>query len=262
MIRKGLKFVAWLALTLMLINLVPSLTAHWLMFQPPTPVAAYQAPITLKTKSGLSVEAEMIRNPKAQYTLLYSHGNAVDLPRTKALREQLSLYGYHVFSYEYPGYGHSTGPSSEQNIYEAIDAAYEYLVKGQQVDPCKLIIVGRSIGTGPAVELASKQKARALLLISPMLSAYRVLTYWKFLLGDHFKSADKIANINMPLLIMHGESDWIIPIWHGYKLFSIAEEPKQAQWLSGYGHNDLFNALEFPAVIKRFTEGLELTPCG
>ena len=255
--NKILHFFQWLLLTLFLLNAVPWLTANWFMFQPPKPIAGYQAPITLTTVSGQEITAEYFAHPKAKWTILYSHGNATDLARIRGILKELRAEKYNVLSYEYPGYGGVQGRPSERGTYEATEAAYAYLIEQLHVRPCQVVIFGRSLGSGPSVDLAKYNQVAGMILISPMLSAYRVLTYIPLLMFDRYKNAEKIVAITMPLLIVHGDIDIVEPIWHGKKLFQIANSPKQSLWLVGYGHNDIFSSPQLMPKINAFMRGLK-----
>ncbi len=135
--------------------------------------------VWLETKKGERIPAIHIQAPlrrRRNVTLLFSHGNAEDialhLPFVTALAHRT---GADVFSYEYVGYGPSRFKDcvpSERGCYRAIDAAWAYLI-AHGVDPTTIVIYGRSIGTGPSVDLASRVEAKGLLLQSPIDSAIR-----------------------------------------------------------------------------------------
>jgi len=146
--------------------------------------------------------------------------------------------GFSVFAYDYRGYGTSDGRASARNSYEDIEAAYGYLVERLGVPANRIIVMGRSIGGGPAIELATKNDVAGLICESCFVSAFRVLTRVPILPFDKFTNLNKIKKINCPVLIIHGQSDRIVPVWHGRKLFEAANEPKLCLWVDGAGHND------------------------
>jgi len=152
--------------------------------------------------------------------------------------------GYGVFILGYPGYGGNEGSPSEKSFREASLLSYEYL-RNLGLDAEDVVIYGESIGTGVAVQLAAHVEAKALILESPMTSAIDVASEHypylpvSLLLKDRFKSDDHIDRIEMPLLVMHGDRDTIIPIKIGQELFALAKEPKSFVTLEGAGHNDL-----------------------
>jgi abhydrolase domain-containing protein 17 len=101
------------------------------------------------------------------------------------------------------------------------------------------VILGRSVGSGPAVRIAASRPVAALILQSPFLSAFRVLTRIPILPFDKFPNYKEIGRVRCPVLIIHGTSDSVIPIWHGQKLFALANQPKQFLAVQGADHNDL-----------------------
>lgn len=104
--------------------------------------------LTLKTEQGVNITALYLPNPKAKYTILYSHGNAEDLGDIRVVLELLRQMGFAVFSYDYPGYGMSQGEPSELGTYQAIDTAYDYLTQQLKIPPNQIIVYGRSVGGG------------------------------------------------------------------------------------------------------------------
>ena len=90
-------------------------------------------------------------------TILYSHGNAEDIGRIEIFLQSWVKDGWSVLAYDYPGYGHSSGKPSEEGCYDAIDTAYQYLIEKLEIPPSKIIVWGRSLGTGPSCYLAEKE---------------------------------------------------------------------------------------------------------
>lgn len=111
----------------------------------------------------------------ARYTLLFSHGNAVDLGQMCSFYFGLgSRIGCNVFSYDYSGYGCSNGKPSEKNLYADIQAAWQALRTRYGISADRIILYGQSIGTVPTVDLASKFDVAAVVLHSPLMSGMRV----------------------------------------------------------------------------------------
>lgn len=113
------------------------------------------------------------QNPK--YTILFSHGNAVDLGQMSSFYLGLGTrINCNIFSYDYSGYGVSTGKPSEKNLYADITAAWHALRTRYNVTPDKVILYGQSIGTVPTVDLASRFEVGAVILHSPLMSGMRL----------------------------------------------------------------------------------------
>lgn len=211
------------------------------MFLPPP--ASYQDKppfIKLKTPNQQEITAVYLPNPQAKYTILYSHGNAEDLGDILPRLYQLRDLGVNIFAYDYQGYGTSQGSPSEINAYEDINTAYEYLTQTLKVQPSQIIVYGRSIGSGPSVDLAMRQSVGGLILESAFTTIFRVVTKIPLYPFDKFVNIQKIPQVSAPVLILHGDADMVIPFAHGQELFNAVTHPhKLSLWVKDAGHNDL-----------------------
>ncbi|MEB3335863.1 MAG: alpha/beta hydrolase [Leptolyngbyaceae bacterium] len=232
-----------------------------LLFRPP-PSSYSDTPEILKltVKNGQKISAIYLPNPSATYTLLYSHGNAEDLGDNQFHFQELRDRGFAIFAYDYQGYGTSQGKPSEGNTYQDIDAAYDYLTSTLKVPPQRIIAYGRSVGSGPTVDLAARKPVAAVILETPFITAFRVITRIPILPFDKFDNLSKIKKIRVPLLIIHGTADRVVPFWHGQALFQAANPPKRFLRVEQGDHNDLVevagalytNTLkEFAAEVKQ-----------
>jgi fermentation-respiration switch protein FrsA (DUF1100 family) len=211
-------------------------------------------------KSGdQQITAVYLPNPTAKYTLLFSHGNAEDIGDALIFLRMYRDAGFSVFAYDYRGYGTSSGKPSERAVYEDVNAAYDCVTQQLQVPANRVISMGRSVGAAPAIHLAAHRPVAALIAEAPFTSAFRVLTRVRLLPWDKFKNDREIQEVHVPVLIIHGKNDNVIPIWHGKKVFDRANEPKQFLAIDGAGHNDVifvagkryFDALQrFAANLK------------
>ncbi len=184
------------------------------------------------------ISAVYLPNSQATHTLLYIHGNAEDLGDIHPLLDRLHGWGFSVFAYDYRGYGTSDGNPSERNAYQDADAAYSYLTQQLKIPPEKIIVYGRSVGGGSAVELASRHPVGGLILESTFTSAFRVVVPFPILPFDKFSNLDKLRKVHCPVLVMHGQADQTIPFQHGQRLYDAAPEPKMSLWIAEAGHND------------------------
>lgn len=214
--------------------------ADRLIFQP-QPSTYKDGPEILKitASGGQKISAIYLPNPSAEFTILYSHGNADDLGTVKQRIEALREMGFAVLAYDYEGYGTSEGQPSEQNAYRDIDAAFDYLVHQVGVQPERIILHGWSLGGAVAADLAARQKVAGLILESTFVSAFRVVTRAPILPFDKFRTLSKLDRISCPVLIMHGTDDEVIQFWHGEMLFENARAPKYKLWISHGHHADL-----------------------
>jgi fermentation-respiration switch protein FrsA (DUF1100 family) len=210
-----------------------------MIFLPPAPTYRDTADILkVPTSGGERIAAVYLPNPAATYTVFFSHGNAEDLGGVLPSLPPLRDLGFGVFAYDYRGYGLSEGRASEQHVYADIDAAYDYLTRELRVPAARIILYGRSLGAGAAVDLAARQSVGGLILESPFLTAFRVMTRIPLFPFDRFRNVDKIGRVRCPVLVMHGEADEIVPLWHGQQLFERAPGPKMFLAVPGAHHND------------------------
>ncbi|XP_070809480.1 alpha/beta hydrolase domain-containing protein 17C isoform X2 [Pituophis catenifer annectens] len=159
--------------------------------------------------------------PSSRYTLLFSHGNAVDLGQMCSFYIGLgSRINCNVFSYDYSGYGVSTGKPSEKNLYADIDAAWQALRTRYGVSPENIILYGQSIGTVPTVDLASR--------------------------------IDKISKVTSPVLVIHGTEDEVIDFSHGLAMYERCPRAVEPLWVEGAGHNDIELYAQYLERLKQF----------
>lgn len=203
-----------------------------------------------------TIVASYLKNPDANHTILYSHGNAVDLGGLQHLQNDFYRHGYSIIIYDYSGYGLSGGDASEQQVYNDVTAVYAYLLEQEKLSPGQIISYGHSLGTAVATELAYKKPVAGLVLESPFTSAFRVKTVYPLLPFDKFSSIDKIDKVNTPVFITHSRDDAIVPFWHGEELFDQARQPKKSLWLDHAGHTNITHKalfwLELDSFVKNF----------
>jgi fermentation-respiration switch protein FrsA (DUF1100 family) len=211
-----------------------------LIFQPQQ--AGYRenaAILKLTSSDGAKISATYLPNPDATFTVLFSHGNAEDIGDDQPLLERIRAAGFAVLAYDYQGYGTSEGKPTERHAYDDEDAAYNFLVQTKHIQPTKIIAFGRSVGSGPAADLASRRPVAGLILESAFTSAFRVMTRVSVFPFDRFDNLYKVKKVHRPVLIIHGTQDSVINVVHGRELFAAANEPKLALWVEGANHNDV-----------------------
>lgn len=191
--------------------------------------------------------------------MLYSHGNAEDLGRIRQRLEHLRTLGVSVFAYDYRGYGTSQGKPSEQNAYQDIKAAYQYLITRLGISPSQIILYGRSLGSGTSVELASRESIAGLILESPFTSTFRVITRIAIVPFDRFDNLRKIAKVRCPVLFLHGTQDRLIPLHHSETLLRQVRSPKQLVPIPRADHNDLLEiaGTQYDQRIQSFLQELK-----
>jgi pimeloyl-ACP methyl ester carboxylesterase len=190
-------------------------------------------------------------------TILFSHGNAVDLgqmlPFYRELAKELRC---NVMGYDYTGYGCSSGQPSVAGSIANLEAVYTCLLERYNRAPDDIVLYGQSVGSGPSVDLAARTRGLAgCILHSPLMSGMRVLNpgwnAWPSCL-DVFVSSKLVPRIDCPLLVMHGTEDEVIDVVHGRKLHSLAQHPSEPLWAEGHNHQDLEMADGYLPTLKRF----------
>lgn len=214
--------------------------------------------LKLTTLNGEKISAKFLQKPGAEFTILFSHGNAEDIGTVSSFLNELQSAGFSVFAYDYRGYGTSGGKPSEEKSYQDIEAAYNYLIDELKIPAEKIIVHGRSLGGAISIDLASRKPCGGLIAESTFVSAFRVITKYRIFPFDKFESLRKIKKVNCPVLFIHGRKDTLIPFWHGEMLFEQANEPKHSLWIDEANHNDVFAISKngYLREIKNFSDKL------
>jgi len=202
--------------------------------------------VVLETEDGEKLGAWLVRVPDARGTVLFCHGNAGNISHRVSTLKILAGLDMDVLIFDYRGFGASTGEPSEEGLYADAMAAWRFLgTRG--TEPERTIIMGRSLGGGVAVWLASQVDAAGLVAESTFTSAVDLGSeHYPFLpvgllLRHRFESIERIAEVGEPVLVAHSDEDTLIPSHHGQALFAAATEPKQFLALAG-DHNDTVSA--------------------
>ena len=147
---------------------------------------------------------------------------------------------------DYPGYGGSEGRASEAGIYEAGDLAYQALLKRPDVDPHRIYVYGRSLGSAVATHVAATHEVAGMILESPFTSArgmaarhYKIFP--RALVRLRLDNLGRIKQIRCPTVILHGNADALVPIEMGKALAAAAAGPVEFVIVDGSGHNETYD---------------------
>ena len=175
-------------------------------------------------------------------TLVYFSGNGGNRVDRLEWARDFHRLGYGLFLLEYRGYGGNPGTPTETNLYRDAQAALDWLAR----EPGrKLVYLGESLGSGVAVEMATRAAPAGLIIQSGFSSAADVgqhrypLLPVDLLMKDPFDSLPKIKSLSCPLLAIHGDLDRTVPLSLGRALFEAAPEPKEWLLVPGAAHNDV-----------------------
>jgi uncharacterized protein len=211
----------------------------------------------LKAADGTKLNAWWFPNTHARLATLFLHGNAGNVTHRIDHAQKILQAGSAFLAVDYRGYGKSQGHPSEHGLYEDGDAAYTELLSLGYA-PEQIILQGESLGTAVAVELATRKRCAGMILESPLLSlramARLVLPLVGPLLAHGFDTGEKISRVHVPLLVIHGDADEVVPFSQGQAVFRAANEPKQFWTVSGSHHNDLLDTAgpEYVGFLRAF----------
>ena len=198
----------------------------------------------LKTEENARINALHFKAEKPKGVLLYFHGNAGDLSRWGVIAEDFVDLGYDVLIMDYRHYGKSVGELNENAFYLDAQFCYDYLL--EHYNETDITVYGRSLGTGIATFVASKNSPKQLILETPYYSILDVAAHRfpifpvKYLMKYHFPSNEFIQDVKCPITIFHGTDDGVVPFSSAEKLAEVA--PKgQTEFVvvEGCGHNNL-----------------------
>lgn len=219
---------------------------------PETPGLTGVARLSLPTPDGETLVLWLSPPEGDRPTILFLHGNAGEIADRADRFAFYQARGFGVAFLSWRGYGGSTGSPSEAGLLTDAKAAYDHL-RGLGIAPDRIILVGESLGTGPAVITAAANPVAAVVLEAPYSAAVDIARQaypWLpvgLLMKDQFRSRDHIAAINAPLLVLHGEADRVIPQGFGRRLFDAAKDPKTFLSLGPVGHEALFSPATWEA---------------
>lgn len=202
-----------------------------------------------QASDGVKLNAWFMPAAPGQPTLLYFHGNGGSLSFMQSTFRHMSQAGFGALVVDYRGYGLSQGRPSEQGLYRDGLAAYRFLMQ-KGVRPDRLLIHGQSLGGGVATYVASRRACAGLILEStfssfPAIAAKVCGGGWKGrlaggLVRTQFPNQQRLASIRVPVLVIHGKADELIPWTMGQALYGALPQGRgRAWWVAGAGHNNL-----------------------
>ncbi len=212
--------------------------------------------VSFETTDRVKLSGWFIPSDSARGVILFCHGNAGNIGHRLESIKIFHRLGLDILIFDYRGYGQSEGKPTEHGTYEDAEAAWQYLIETRRVIPSQVIVSGRSLGGAVASWLAQSQTPGALILESTFTSLPDIATTLypyvpvRLLLRFKYNTAEYLARINCPVLIVHSRDDEIMPFSHGRRLFEMAKELKKFLEITGT-HNE-----GFITSGKRYEEGL------
>ena len=179
-------------------------------------------------------------------TILFLHGNAGSLENRIHKINHFKDMKVNFLIIAWRGFSGNKGKPNESGLYEDARSAIRWLTN-KGVEEKNIIIYGESLGTGVAVEISQFQNFGGIILESPFTSMinagkdkYPFLPV-KIILKDRYESNKKIKNIKIPIMIMHGKLDNIVPFYMGEKMYQLASEPKYSYFTDYDNHMMEYN---------------------
>ncbi len=173
-----------------------------------------------------------------------------------AARELSSIFPQHaLYVMVYRGYGESRGEPDEEGFYQDAQELYDKIITRYG----SLSLIGKSLGTGVAVDLCSKRKVNKCVLITPYdsiqsLAQSRVPIYpMSMVLTEKYRSIDKVAQITSPIYILYAGQDKIIPNKHTDRLIAQIAN-KEVHFFPQADHNDIVYRNEYKKILKNLFE--------
>ena len=208
-----------------------------------------------KTGDSILLHGLLFRSQNSKGLIFYLHGNAGSVSSWGGVAQTYTDLNYDVFILDYRGFGKSEGKiSSEEQLFQDVQTVYNELKKSH--DDSKIIVLGYSIGTGLAANIAATNKPKMLILQAPYFSLVDIMkkTYPilpAFILKYKLETNKFIARCTMPIVLFHGKEDEIIPFNSSLKLKEIIKLTDTLITLDGGGHNGMTDNPEYKREIKR-----------
>src|SRR5213080_1874346 len=216
-------------------------------------VGWYLAPKVLEVGGGRGRLEEVVPHrsnlphpPPTSPGLLWFYGNGETVAAIWPIVREFQPPGTAVLVLDYPGYGGSGGRATEGALYAAADAAYAALTARPDVDPRRIYVYGRSLGSAVATYTAAHHPVAGLILESPFTNAAAMAKYHygllpRFLLRLSLDNVANVRRVHCPILLFHGDADRLVPTAMGMAVAAAAAGPVEVVLIHGAGHNDTYD---------------------
>jgi uncharacterized protein len=211
--------------------------------------------VNIKVEDGKSLHGLLFRTVNSRGLIFYLHGNAGSLAGWGEVAGLYTKLNYDVFLLDYRGYGKSEGLiKSENQLFQDVQSAYTEMLKHYAEG--EIIVIGYSIGTGPAAKVACENQPKLLILQSPYYSLSDVVKHTvpiipAFLLKYKLRTFQYIKNCTIPIVIIHGDQDEVIPYSQSLKLQPLLKISDSLITLQGQTHNGMTFNPEYVSAIQK-----------
>ncbi len=217
--------------------------------------------IFIPTSDGKKLKAWFHKKDlKKKKTLLFFHGNAGNLTNRIYKLNLIKDLDINFLIVAYRGFSGNEGKPTEEGLYQDARDTISWLNQ-QEIEDKQIVIYGESLGTGVSAEVAQNKKFAGIILESPFTSMVEAGKHYYFylpvslLLKDRYETIKKLKNIKIPILVMHGERDRIVPFHMGLEVFSEANEPKYSYFPKNDDHMMEYNK-NLLDVLNKFLKSI------
>ncbi len=209
----------------------------------------------IETNDGVKLNGLLFKVKASKGLVFYLHGNGGSLRSWQQIAPIYNQLGYDIFMFDYRGFGKSEGEiSSQEQLLSDVETVYRALAKDYPQE--KIIIIGYSLGTGLASYIASRNKAKLLILQAPYYSLTDVMNHNypflpDFILKYKINTSNYLEKCQMPIVIFHGKNDKVIYFESSVKLKKRLDEKIQFFPLKNQGHNGINYNLRYQEYIKK-----------
>ena len=187
-------------------------------------------------KDGERLNGWWLASPGAKYTLVYFHGARVNLSGSVYRLRSFRDAGFNVLAIDYRGYGRSAPLlPSEDSVYEDAEAAWHWL-DTRVPDRRRRILYGHSLGGPIAAGVALRGGGAAALVLESSFTSLPEVTVFGGLLTQRMDLLDKLRRLDLPLLVVHGTEDTLVPPGMAQRLYDAARGPKRLVMVEGASH--------------------------
>ena len=208
-----------------------------------------------RTQDGIDLKGWYMPATTKPLTIVFFHGNADHLSNAAPVAKSYIAAGYGFLVTEYRGFSGMAGRPTEDGFYDDARTFINKLI-ADGIKPQNIVLMGHSLGSGVATQMASEFPVGGLILVAPFTSipdmAQLQYPYYpaRYFVWDRFDNAAKIADLPMPILIVNGDKDDLVPITHGQHLFDLAHAPKQYHLFPDRDHSDILNSEFYDLNLK------------
>lgn len=209
--------------------------------------------LNVKTQDGTVINLVLFKADSSKGVIFYLHGNGGSVRTWGKVAKTYTSLGYDIVITDYRGYGKSEGAiTGQEQIYSDLQTVYDELKKRYKED--RIVVLGYSIGTGPAAWVASVNHPRKLILQAPYYSLTDMMQHTypivpTFLLKYKFPTSQYVTQCKMPVVLFHGNKDEVIYYHSSVKLREKMKPGDTLITLDGQGHNGITDNEEYVKVL-------------